>query len=368
MDMKNKEITLFINSLDGGGAERICTELANSLVKQGYPVKLLVLNLINSVYDKHLDKHIELINFNVKHARSGFFRILSYIKDNDFKSILTFNHEIAILLVILRTLTRRSFKIFNRNISTLSIKQKYETSFWHKYIKEYIIRILYNKVNHIVAQSNGMKNDLVNHYKIPSQKISVIYNPVSQAFLNDLENAEAKFTKKTNEILFVGRLDKIKGINYLLDAFKIIAEKKPEIILRIVGDGELYQELIEYTNKLGISGKVIFEPFNTNVAQYYLNAKMIVLTSLYEGFPNVLVESIAAGTPVVSFDCPSGPSEIIVENVNGLLVEYQNTEQLVDKILEALNKDWDRDKIIVTSKQYRIEPILKQYLSFLDQN
>ena len=105
MDMKNKEMTLFISSLGGGGAERICTELANALVKQGYPVKLLVLNLINSVYDKQLDKDIELINFDVKHARSGFLRILNYIKNNDVKSILSFNHEIAILLVILRTLT-----------------------------------------------------------------------------------------------------------------------------------------------------------------------------------------------------------------------------------------------------------------------
>lgn len=366
--MIKKEVTLFISSLGGGGAERICTELANALVKQGYAVKLLVLNLINSVYDKHLDKHIELINFNVKHARSGFFRILSYIKDNDFKSILTFNHEIAILLVILRTLTRRSFKIFNRNISTLSIKQKYETSFWHKYIKEYIIRILYNKVGQIIAQSNSMKNDLVNHYKIPSQKISVIYNPVSQAFLNDLENAETKFTKKKNEILFVGRLDKIKGINFLLDAFKIIAEKKPDIILRIVGDGDLHHELTEYSNKLCISDKVIFERFKNNIAQYYLNAKLTVLTSLYEGFPNVLVESIAAGTPVVSFDCPSGPSEIIVEGVNGFLVEYLNTKQLAEKILLALNKEWDRNKIVETSKQYRIKPILKQYLTLIDKN
>ena len=204
-----------------------------------------------------------------------FQHVELYIKNNDVKSILSFNHEIAILLIILRTLTSRSFKIYNRNISTLSLKQKHETSFWHKYIKEFMIIILYNKIDQIIAQSNGMKDDLVSHYKIPSQKVSVINNPVSQGFLNDLENAETKFTKKKNEILFVGRLDKIKGINFLLDAFKIIAGKKPDIILRIVGDGDLYRELTEYANKLDIWYKVVFERFKTNIAKYYLNAKML---------------------------------------------------------------------------------------------
>ena len=144
--MNNKEITFFISSLGGGGAERVSATIANRLMQEGLKVRFLVLNLTDSVYHSSIDKNIELINLNVKHARTSISAVLKILRKFDIDEILVFNHELAIVLVLIRLITRINLRIIARNISTLSEKQIYEKSFWHKYIKGVFIRLFYGKV------------------------------------------------------------------------------------------------------------------------------------------------------------------------------------------------------------------------------
>lgn len=103
------------------------------------------------------------------------------------------------------------------------------------------------------------------------------------------------------------------------------------------------------------------------MTKYYSNAKVTVLTSLYEGFPNVLIEFIALGTPVVSFDCESGPSEIILDGKNGYLVKYLDIEEFTQKLDLALKTNWDAKAIINSSKRYSKEIIVNKYFAKIEE-
>ncbi|SEM66027.1 Glycosyltransferase involved in cell wall bisynthesis [Mesobacillus persicus] len=358
------KIDLVISSLRGGGAERVCTTVANELVSRGFNVRLTVLNLENSIYDSHLDNKVELVNLNKPNARKSALSLLQFLIKNKPSKILVFNHELAVILVFFRTFFKFKFEIIARNINVLSVKRSNEQSVWHKYFVHIIIKRLYNNVDKVIAQSNGMKEDLVQYYNFKPEKINVINNPVS----NKLENYgdSCSVVKKNDEILFVGRLSKQKGIQNLLEALKICLKEVPELKLRIVGEGPLEKEISSLIKKMGIEKSVIMEGFCNDIAPHYANAKVTVLSSLYEGFPNVLVESISVGTPVVSFDCPSGPSEIIRHDINGYLVEYLNIQDLANKIMLALRKEWDIEIIKNSSTPFKKESIVDKYLAVLE--
>ncbi len=141
--MKEKEITLLIGSLRGGGAEKVCVTLANQFISQKFTVRLLVLNLHNAVYQTFLHPDINLINFNIKHARTSFLKIYKYIKENNLITILIFNHELSLVVCILRLFRMINIKIISRNINTLSQGKKLQKSIWHGFVKDLILRYMY---------------------------------------------------------------------------------------------------------------------------------------------------------------------------------------------------------------------------------
>lgn len=359
-----KKLTIIINALQGGGAERVAVTVANYLVNNGYDINFIVMNLYNSVYQDQLDKKINLVNLKVKHARGSFFAVRNYLKNYRPQKILVFNHELAVVLVVLRKLIHYNFYLIARNINTLSENIKFEQSIWHKYFKDIMIRKLYNKVDKIIAQSAGMKNDLLKYYNFNENKIIIINNPLPSEFSLILKKTPIR-SHKNKELLFVGRIEKQKGLKYLLDAMSIVIKNEPQVVLRILGEGSLKNKLINYASSINISDHVIFDTFKKEIIPYYQNARLTVLPSLFEGFPNVLVESIACGTPVIAFDCKSGPSEIIQDGVNGFLVEYLNTKQLAEKIIDGINHEWNYYQIQSTALQYETENILTKYMDVI---
>jgi glycosyltransferase involved in cell wall biosynthesis len=210
-----------------------------------------------------------------------------------------------------------------------------------------------------------MKEDMVKNFSIAESKITIIPNPAYNLISITTDSTEYKMDSQ--EILFVGRLTFDKGLNHLLDIFSIALSQLPELHLRIVGEGELKKMVQDKIKKMGLSKSISLEGYQANLLPYYSNAKATVLTSVREGFPNVLVESISFGTPVISFDCPSGPRDIIVKNVNGILIEHLNTKEFAKAIINVVNGNikFDKQKVIETSYRFNLERIINQYEKLL---
>ena len=194
--------------------------------------------------------------------------------------------------------------------------------------------------------------------------MKVIYNPISSEIEEYISHDKFKTTKKENLIIVVGRLESQKSIHIAIKAFNQVLKVYPNIKLNIIGSGSLMIELKMLVKKLKLQNHISFIGFTNDIISYYIKAKLTLLTSDYEGFPNVLVESISLGTPVVSYNCPNGPDEII-NGTNGNLVHENDPVTIAKAIIENLQTAWDSKKIIQSSLKFRSEKIVEEYKKIL---
>jgi glycosyltransferase involved in cell wall biosynthesis len=182
---------------------------------------------------------------------------------------------------------------------------------------EFLIRKLYRRADLLIAASSGAGQTMAEKFGVPAEKIRVIYNPVDPEEIRKRSeepiSGPCEFLNSPQGpiVMAVGRLTRAKGHWHLIRAFKRVREAVPNAKLVILGDGELSDYLIDLTKKLGLSDCIFFPGFKPNPFQYLRQADIFVLSSLWEGFGNVILESLAAGAPVISTDVRSGPREIL---------------------------------------------------------
>lgn len=328
-------------------------------------VDILVMNSHDAVLKKHLNQDVNYVDLHTSNARFAFFPLLRYIRKHQPDIFLVFNYELAVLILMLRTLFNFKCKIVARNINTLSQKRNQNQSIWRQYVVWPLIDYFFCNVDCVINQCEGMQNDLLEHYPKLKNKSVVIYNPVSKRIEKYAENLDRNNTDVDDYLLYIGSLEKQKAVHNAITAFSRITNHYPNIRLKIVGKGSLENELKLLAVQLMVEDKVDFEGFQYDVIPYFINARGTMLTSLYEGFPNVLVESITLGTPVISFNCPSGPEEIIIPDVNGYLVENQNVDDLVVTLDKFLNKKWSHDEIMQSATQFKSVSIIRKYCNVL---
>lgn len=328
--MKNKVI-LFIDSFKKGGAETVCATYSNILLENKFKVELWAYSWGDESIKKELKNKLSSVIFNKKNGLRSFPSIIkNMMRANAGDVFLAFNHQIALLLLMARFLTRKKIKIIARNVNYLSINIHESTSFKSK-IAAVLVRLLYSKCDYFIAQCCKMKEDMVKNFQIDNEKVKVIYNPVSEKIIlacNKIKKSNKLFPKDI-DFLFVGRLEQQKGIDNLVKIVNEIQKRQGNVNITIIGDGTQYNKLDNLKINHVISTDTIVE--------YYQRTKVLILTSNYEGFPNVLVEGLYCGVPVVSFDCPSGPSEIIEDGMNGYLVKPDDVNNFVEYALQMLN-------------------------------
>jgi glycosyltransferase involved in cell wall biosynthesis len=211
------------------------------------------------------------------------------------------------------------------------------------YFTTFLNRIFCNYADCIITVSKALGNELLKE-NYPENKIKTIYNGIDIDELKMLseDKLESEYEKLFNnsffKIISVGRLSIQKDYLTLLRAVKIVNKHFP-CQLVILGDGELKRDLINEIEKLNLEKNIFLAGWVKNPYKFLAHSDLFVLSSLWEGFPNVLLEALGCGLPVISTDCPTGPDEIIKSGRNGYLVPVQNYSVLSEKIIEiAMNK------------------------------
>lgn len=365
--MNKKKIVLLNSSLVGGGTEGVCVSLANSLADKGWQVDLVILNLHDEAHLKSISNNVNLVVLNINKVRYSMLSLLKYIFKKKPKVFLVFNYELTVILVIIRYLFRLNIKVIARNNSTFSQipNQLSSDNFWKKYVFLPLLKLFYFKSDYIVNQCIAMQKDLISYHPSVISKTNVIYNPVAKYIENFAINNDLFKIKKKNYLLCVGRLEKEKAFHHAIKAFAKLSNEFPKLRLKIVGKGSLEKKLKQIAKDYKVDDRVDFEGFQKNLIPYYIHAKATVLTSLFEGFPNVLIESIFLNTPVVAFDCNSGPGEIIKDGINGYLVKYQDVDELKKKISIAISGTFYKKKFNHTVIRNNLNEVSQNYEKFI---
>lgn len=327
--MERKKIVFIIPSLTSGGAERVISILANRLL-EFYDVKIILLYKSKPFYS--LDERI-----NVEFCKSSYNR-----KFNFFKSIINHAYMIKQIfrftkdqdIVIGFTTTCNIYAIISSKILKIPciiserINPNYsiENKFWNSIRKK-----AYPKSDKIVLQTKDIKD----YYKkfINVNKLKIIPNPIDP----ELQKHANLNQVRENIILAVGRFTKQKNHQLLINAFSNISHKNWKLM--IVGDGEEKQAYLELIKNLNEEKSVFLIEKTTEIHKEYNRAKIFTLTSDYEGFPNVLIEAMSFGIPSISSDCPTGPSDIIEHNKNGLLFPVNDQKILETQLIELMNNE-----------------------------
>jgi glycosyltransferase involved in cell wall biosynthesis len=243
-------------------------------------------------------------------------------------------------------------------------------------INRFLIGKLYPSSQSIIAVSYGVKRDLIENFNIPEEKVSVIYNPYDIDDIKIKSQEEVKHKWLNNQeyqtIITVGHLEKPKNYTLLIKAYKKAIEELPNARLIIIGEGSELKRLTNLVSIFDLTNKIDFTGKLKNPFSYISRADLFVLSSDTEGFPNVLVEAMICGCPVISTDCPSGPNEIIEHGKNGILVPTADEKAMSEAIISLIQDNELRNSLIAYAKysahNYSLEIILKQYYQVLSNS
>nr|WP_314491584.1 glycosyltransferase [uncultured Chryseobacterium sp.] len=351
--MKKKISVIFIlPDLETGGAERIVTTIANHLSRDRFEPKILLLRKQGGYLD-FLKKDVEIIDIDTERIRHSLKPILKEIYRRKPDIVFSgFGEVNAYLSLFIKLFPKVKFIARETNVVSQHVTKK-EIRFFYNF---------YNNYQKIIAQSDDMMNDLIANFKINRSKIIKINNPVDFDFIEEkLTSSKKPESYKYNykNVVAIGNLSARKGFDNLLKVFSRLKNEK--IILHILGDGKDRDLLHQMKDFLGLKN-VVFHGRQENPYGFLKYADLFVLSSRYEGFPNVLLEAGACGTYSLANNCPGGINEIIQNEINGEIGNIDNHEDFSQKIIDILQQNFDKDWIRNSIKaRFSKEIILGRY-------
>lgn len=321
-------ITFFITSLGGGGAERVLSDLANNMVQRGCSVDIVVLRGDQKQYE--LVSDVRIIYLQPEYYKSQKTRFYRLAEISKVRSFLKGLHKDDLLVSFLELPMAYSLVFRNRFKSKLIICERSNPA---RYSKAYqrLFRYLSKRADGCACQTKFVANWYSN-FVGDRCLIKVIPNALSDS-LNQVELKKNLITK----IVTAGRLVPVKNHNLLLDAFAVVHKSFPNSELVIYGEGPLRQVLENKAMSMGLGECVLFPGFAQNIVGCIKDASVFVLSSDYEGMPNALAEAMAIGLPCVSTDYDGGGVHDLIENnVNGYIVPCNDCDSMSSAIISIL--------------------------------
>jgi glycosyltransferase involved in cell wall biosynthesis len=337
------KLTVFLTSLDGGGAERSMVNLMNGLVRQGIPVDLILVKR-EGPFVPLVDPQVNIIDFGGKRLFASISDLVSYLKQEQPQALLSSLEDTNVVAIAAKHLAHVTTKVVVNVQNTVSQEFRYGSSL-KKRLAPLMVRLFYPWSNAIVPVSQGVADDLIKLGLSP-QLIQVIHNPVVTPEIAQKVNEPVTHPwfapNQPPVIVGVGRLDKQKDFPTLIRALAKVRQQIPARLM-ILGEGSDRSSLEALVQQLDLTEAVALPGFVDNPYAYMAKAKVFVLSSLYEGLPTVLIEAMAGGTPVVATNCPSGPWEILAGGEYGKLVKIGDIEGIAQAIISTLQQPLDSE-------------------------
>jgi len=340
------KLLFVIPTLSGGGAERFLTNILRTIDRERFAIHLAI-GKREGPFLKLIPDDIPLFELGAirtRYAIPALWHLVRRIKPNILFATLGLNMACAIVKRLIKDAPKLVVRVASDPTSNTISKRPI--------IIRQVQKYAYSNSDRIIALTKRMKIKLCELYNIPYSKVRVIGNPI------DIQAVKAKthqsldhswFSEDIPIVIGVGRLASEKGYITLLRAFSIV---RRHIYARLVilGEGKERSILEALSKKLAIQDDCLFPGFRLNPYSYIARATVFVLSSFWEGFPNVLLEAMACGTPVIATRCDSGPEEILDHEVNGLLVPIGDEQAMATTIIRMLEDTELRNRLRKVAK------------------
>ena len=356
-----KEIALFVGSLRGGGAERAMLDIGRGLAERGFVVDLVLMQATGP-YMEEVPESVRVVGLNTRGLPATLAALVSYLRRRRPSVLLSTLPTCNVAALLANLQLRRSFAVIIRQASHFSMD--YATRSFRGRIALSVERALWPFADAVLTNSCAVAGDLKRIAPRISRRVRVIRNPVVGP---DLAARAAEpvdhpwfHDGQMPVVLAAGRLHPIKDHATLIKAFASVAGERM-VRLVIIGEGVERDRLLALARELGIAGRVDLPGFQRNPFAWMARARVFVMSSLFEGSPNALVQAMACGTTVVSTDCPGGTREILGGGAWGALTPVGDHTALAAGISEAMDSPLAPDELIGRANDFSVESSISGY-------
>lgn len=363
--IKDKKIGIVGFDLHAGGAERVMVNLANDMIRRGFEVDMVLLSPTGDfVHDLH--PGVNVVDLRVGRMRWALFPLVRYLRQKRPAAILACMWPLTVIAIMARVLSGIKTRLMVAEHTTWSRSELLSRPTVGWQVRK-SMHFMFPFADAVVAVSQGAADDLARFAQLDAKSITTIYNPVvgeKKLEVPSVISLPGWWSGSHYKILAVGTLKEIKDYSTLLDAFALLCQQIDARLL-ILGEGECRAALESRIKRLGLESRVFMPGFVKDPAPYYQHADLFVLSSRGEGLPTVIIEALAAGTPVVSTDCPSGPREILKDGQYGRLVPVGDVDGLAAAMAESLTATHDTAALKARAQDFSIERATDRYLELL---
>lgn len=363
-----KKVLIVMSAIDVGGAQRFCLNLAMYLssIDYDYHVVFLRKGKSKKLREEFVEHDIKFSELDSNSVALSLPKLILKIWAEYPDVILSSVGNVDFIASIAKLFSPHS-KLVLRKANVVFDSQK---------SKQNLMKLRFEAMvcSRMVALTNEMRDDYI-QYGFSSEKIAVINNMLDLKYIQkrcaEKHEMFEWFSNPTGKIIIANaRMVPEKRYDVLIKAFLLVINECPEAKLIILGDGMMRAE-IERMIPEKEKNKIALLGFQNNPYFYLKNSDIFVLTSDYEGFPNVLIEAMACGLPVVSTDSKTGPKEIIRDGFDGYVVARGDFKTLANKILKIINNDAICSEFgknaAKSSRKYEVDTIAKQYVDLFEK-
>lgn len=325
-----RKVLFLIPTLTGGGAERVIVTLLQHLDRSRFQAVLAVVDMRRAAFRTHIPDDVEVIDLQARRVRNALPAIIRLIWQRRPDVVFSTLSHLNLALAIVRPLLPRGVRSVARESCVISENLGHTRSprLW-----AWMYRRFYRRHDLVVCQSEDMHQDLVRNFGFPDAQAITINNPVDAQRIREMGQQPAELpVAATGRTVLVaaGRLEPQKGFDLLVDAMALLAD--PSLQLFVLGEGDAGPALQAQVRAKSLESQVRFVGFQANPYAWIARADAFVLSSRFEGFPNVVLEALACGTPVIATPAPGGVRELLGNRPECVIAEAITAQALAEAI------------------------------------